>query len=167
MDVAGAQGTPFQIAELVEQEQGMLAGASEVSVVGRALLLAVCRADAAVHVEDDPRRQATVRCVLRGQGYASVLMAAEQGFRSEDQPVEAPISGEARDPGESAGFRVPPHRGTVLGRTGGFAPRMAEKLRQNNGLSLRIRVAAFTNWKGSGSYNTTFTALIRDSPDGS
>ncbi len=44
VDVAGAQGTPFQIAELVEQEQGMVAGASEVSVVGRALLLAVCRA---------------------------------------------------------------------------------------------------------------------------
>ncbi len=40
--------------------------------------------------------------MLRGQGYASVLeMAAEQGFRSEDQPVEAPISGAARDPGES------------------------------------------------------------------
>ena len=38
----------------------MIAGADEVSVVGRSLLVAVCRADAAVHVEDDPRRRATV-----------------------------------------------------------------------------------------------------------
>ena len=38
----------------------MVAGAAEVSVVGRSLLLAMGRADAAVHVEDDPRRRATV-----------------------------------------------------------------------------------------------------------
>ncbi len=38
----------------------MIAGASEVSVVGRSFLVAVCWADAVVHVEDDPRRQATV-----------------------------------------------------------------------------------------------------------
>ena len=46
VDVAGTQGTPFQITELVEQEQGMVAGASEVSVVGRSFLVAVGRADA-------------------------------------------------------------------------------------------------------------------------
>jgi hypothetical protein len=33
--VTGAQGTPFQIAELVEQEEGVVAGAAEVAVVGR------------------------------------------------------------------------------------------------------------------------------------
>ena len=33
-----------------------LAGASEMSDVGRFFLVAVCRADTAVHVEDDPRR---------------------------------------------------------------------------------------------------------------
>ncbi len=51
----------FKVAELVEQEKGMIAGASEVSVVGRSFLVAVCRADAWVHVEDDPRRRATVK----------------------------------------------------------------------------------------------------------
>jgi len=35
VDVAGTQGAPFQVAELVEQEQGMVASAFEVSVVGR------------------------------------------------------------------------------------------------------------------------------------
>ncbi len=38
----------------------MVAGAAEVTVVGRSFLLAVGRADAAIHVEDDPRRRATV-----------------------------------------------------------------------------------------------------------
>ena len=38
----------------------MVAGAAEVSVVGRSLLLAMGRADAAIHIEDDPRRRATV-----------------------------------------------------------------------------------------------------------
>ncbi len=46
VDVAGTQGTPFQIAELVEQEQGMVASAAEVSVVGRSFLVAMGRADA-------------------------------------------------------------------------------------------------------------------------
>ena len=35
-----------RLAELVEQEQGMVAGAAEVSVVGRSFLVAVGRADA-------------------------------------------------------------------------------------------------------------------------
>ena len=38
MDVAGAQGASLQISELVEQEQGMVAGAAEVPVVRSALL---------------------------------------------------------------------------------------------------------------------------------
>jgi heme A synthase len=46
VNVAGTQATPFQIAELVEQEKRMVAGAAEVTVVGRALLFAVGRADA-------------------------------------------------------------------------------------------------------------------------
>ncbi len=60
VNVAGTQGTPFQIAELVEQEKRMVARATEVTVVGRALLLAMGRADALVHVEDDHLRRATV-----------------------------------------------------------------------------------------------------------
>ncbi len=42
--VAGTQGAPFQIAELVEHEQRMVTDAAEMAVVGRALLLAMCRA---------------------------------------------------------------------------------------------------------------------------
>ena len=42
--VAGAQGAPFQIAELVENEQRVIAGATEMPVVGAALLLPVGRA---------------------------------------------------------------------------------------------------------------------------
>ena len=33
MNIAGTQGTPFQITELVEQEKGMVAGAAEVTIV--------------------------------------------------------------------------------------------------------------------------------------
>ncbi len=36
-------GTPFQIAQLVELEKGMMAGASEVSVGGRSFLVAMGR----------------------------------------------------------------------------------------------------------------------------
>ena len=55
--VAGAQRATLQVAELVEHEQRVIAGAAEVAVIGRALLLTECRADGAVHVEHDaPRR---------------------------------------------------------------------------------------------------------------
>jgi hypothetical protein len=60
MNIAGAKGTPFKVAELVEQKQGMVTGAPEVPVVGRSFLVAVCRADAAVHIEDNLCRRATV-----------------------------------------------------------------------------------------------------------
>ena len=52
--------TPFQIAKLVEQEKGMVAGTAEVAVVGRPLLVAMGRADAAVHIENDFRRRVPV-----------------------------------------------------------------------------------------------------------
>ena len=54
VDVAGTKRTPLQVAELVEHEQWVIAGAAEVAVVGRALLLAVGGADAGVDVEHDP-----------------------------------------------------------------------------------------------------------------
>ena len=60
MNIAGTQGTPFQITELVEQEKGMVADAAEVTIVRRSLLFAMGRADAAVHVEDDHLRWAAV-----------------------------------------------------------------------------------------------------------
>jgi hypothetical protein len=56
VDVAGAQRTSPQIAELVEHEQRMIAAAAEVCVLSGAVLLAMGRVDAAVHV-DPPARQ--------------------------------------------------------------------------------------------------------------
>ena len=58
--VARTQGAPFQIAELVEHEQRMIAGTSEVTVVGGSFLFAMGRADAAVPVEGDHLRRSTV-----------------------------------------------------------------------------------------------------------
>ena len=54
-----AQGTPFQIAELVEHEKWMVARATEVTVVGFALLFAMARAEARVHVKEDHFRRAS------------------------------------------------------------------------------------------------------------
>ena len=57
MDVARAQGTPLQIAKLVENEQRVITSAAEVAVVRAALLLPLGRALARIHVEhDDPGR---------------------------------------------------------------------------------------------------------------
>jgi hypothetical protein len=51
VDVAGAQSAPFQVAELVEDEQRVIAGAAEMTIVGRPFLLAMGWAHAGVHVE--------------------------------------------------------------------------------------------------------------------
>lgn len=51
VDVAGTQGGAFQVAKLVEDEQRMVAGATEMAVVGGTFLLAVGGADTAVHVQ--------------------------------------------------------------------------------------------------------------------
>jgi hypothetical protein len=58
VEVARAQGTPLQIAKLVEHEQRVVTGAAEVTVVGAPLLIAVGRALAPIHVEDDDPRRA-------------------------------------------------------------------------------------------------------------
>ncbi len=64
MDVTRAQGASLQIAELVEHEQRVVAGAAEVPVVGAALLCAEGRALARIHVEHDgPRRSPLVHGV--------------------------------------------------------------------------------------------------------
>ena len=60
MDVAGAQVAPFQIAELIEHEQRMIAGTPEVPIVSCAFLVAMGRADEAIHVEDDHLRRMAV-----------------------------------------------------------------------------------------------------------
>src|SRR6476660_10241676 len=55
MHVARPQRTPLDIAELVEHEQRMVAGAAEMADVGAAFLFAVSWAFARIHVEhDDP-----------------------------------------------------------------------------------------------------------------
>jgi hypothetical protein len=59
MDVAGTKGAAFQIAELVEEEQRMIAGAGVMAVPDAHLLLAVRRADARIHVEHDASGRAT------------------------------------------------------------------------------------------------------------
>ena len=62
--VVGAQRATLQVAELVEHEQRVIAGAAEVAVIGRALLLTECRAHGAVHVEHHaPRRIVVVNPV--------------------------------------------------------------------------------------------------------
>ncbi|EDP61583.1 hypothetical protein BAL199_07853 [alpha proteobacterium BAL199] len=53
VDVAIAQGAAFQHAELVEQEVGMIAVAVEMPVPRRSFLIAMRRADRAVHVQHD------------------------------------------------------------------------------------------------------------------
>jgi len=53
MNVARTQRAALQVAELVEHEQRVVAGAGEVAVVGGAFLFAMRRADARIHVEHD------------------------------------------------------------------------------------------------------------------
>ena len=55
--VAGTKAAPLQIAELIEHEKRVTAGAAEMAVIGRAFLIAMGRADGAVHVEHDHSRQ--------------------------------------------------------------------------------------------------------------
>src|SRR3954453_286188 len=56
MDVARPQRTPFNIAKLVEHEQWVIAGTSEMTVIGAAFLFAVGGAFARIHVEYDGLR---------------------------------------------------------------------------------------------------------------
>src|SRR3954449_8006664 len=51
VDVARPQDTAFDIAELVEHEQRVIAGTREMTVIGTALLLAVCWAFTRIHIE--------------------------------------------------------------------------------------------------------------------
>jgi hypothetical protein len=56
--VARPQAAPLDIAELVEHEQRMIAGAGEMAALGVAFLLAVGRALARIHVEHNHIRRA-------------------------------------------------------------------------------------------------------------
>jgi hypothetical protein len=57
VDVAGAQHAALEVAELVEDEQRVVARAAEVAVPGRAFLLPERGALGAVQVEDDAVRR--------------------------------------------------------------------------------------------------------------
>jgi hypothetical protein len=56
VDLPRAQGAALDIAELVEQEQRVIAGAAEMAVVRAAFLFAVGSAFARIHVEHDGSR---------------------------------------------------------------------------------------------------------------
>jgi hypothetical protein len=56
--VARPQAAPFDIAELVEYEQRVIAGAAEMAVVGAAFLLTIGWALARIHVEHNHLRRA-------------------------------------------------------------------------------------------------------------
>ena len=60
MDVAGPQDAALDIAELVEDEQRVIARAAEMPVVGAAFLLPVSWALARIHVEHDPLRRSAL-----------------------------------------------------------------------------------------------------------
>ena len=108
--VARPQGAPLQIAELVEHEQRVIAGAAEVAVVGAAFLLAVGRALARIHVEhDDPRRSPLVHLVdpLAGQiGESGEVLGPAQPLRLE----AAHLAGRGGRPGDRPVADHPAHR---------------------------------------------------------
>ncbi len=79
MHVPRPQGTPFQIAELVEHKQRVIAHTSEMAVVGGAFLGAMSFTDAAIHVEHDSGlRLALVHPVDLGTGETG--QSGEVGF---------------------------------------------------------------------------------------
>src|ERR1700704_126136 len=57
VDVAGTKRTSFQVTELVEHEERMIADAGIVAVPDAVLLFAVSRTDARIHVEHDAARR--------------------------------------------------------------------------------------------------------------
>src|SRR4051812_39954306 len=56
VDAAWPQRASFDIAKLIEHEQRMVAGASEMTVIGTTFLFAISRAFARIHVEYDGLR---------------------------------------------------------------------------------------------------------------
>jgi len=59
VDIAGTQRAAFQITELIEHEQRMIAGAGVMAVPDAHLLLAVRWAHARIHIEHDAFRWTT------------------------------------------------------------------------------------------------------------
>src|ERR1700732_889001 len=59
VDVAGTKRAPFEVAELIEHEQRMVAGAGIMAVPDAVLLFAVRRVHARIHIEHDASRWTT------------------------------------------------------------------------------------------------------------
>ena len=112
--VAGPEQAPLQVAELVEQEQRMVARAAEVAVPGRAFLLAVGRALRAIHVEDDPvRRPALMHPIDPGAG--EIRERREVGLGGQPFGLEPPhLAGRGRRPAKP----LPSHDGAHGGIAG-------------------------------------------------
>src|SRR6516165_3276781 len=110
MDVTGSQSAPLDIAELVEHEQRVIAGAAEMAVIGAAFLIAVGRALARIHVEHDGlRRSSLVHLVdpLAGKiGESSKVLGSAQPLRLEP----AHLAGRSRRPGDRPVAHYPAHR---------------------------------------------------------
>ena len=104
------RGAAFQIAELVEHEQRMIAGAAEVPVMGASLLLAIGRADTRIHVEHDGLGRAPSVDLIDPS-------TTKIGERSEIPIARQPFGLEASDlayrcrlPGDSITAYDPAHR---------------------------------------------------------
>jgi len=104
------RSAPLDIAELVEHEQRVITGATEVAIVGAAFLLAVGRALARIHVEhDDPRRSPLVHLVdpLAGQiREGGKVLGPAQPVRLEP----AHLAGRGGKPGDGPVPHRPAHR---------------------------------------------------------
>ena len=87
VNIAGTKRTSFQITELVEHEEGMIAGAGIVAVPDAVLLFAVSRTDARIHVEHDASRRtanlrsARIDAAAAGTGVKTVFAQFAGRFR--------------------------------------------------------------------------------------
>jgi hypothetical protein len=59
VNVARTKRASFEVSELVEHEERVVAGAAEVAIPNTLLLFAVCRAHARIHVQHDLAVQLT------------------------------------------------------------------------------------------------------------
>ena len=109
MHVAGPQGAPLQVAELIENEKRVIAGAAEVTVVGCAFLIAMGRADAAVDIEHDRLgRTPLVQAVDPSPG--EIRQCGEVPVGGQKFGLEAPhLTGRGSGPGHGATANYPTH----------------------------------------------------------
>jgi hypothetical protein len=132
VDVARPQRAPLQIAELVECEQRMIAGAGEMAIIGTALLGAVRLADAAVHVEHDGGlRPARMHPVDPGAG--QIGQRREIGLAGQPPGLEA---GHLAGRGRCAVKTLPAHHGAhrgIVGETFGVVDVPRVRLRRPEG----------------------------------